>query len=249
MQKCVWRDDDWLYLAEGGQVPAVEVPSPFPARSEPQPRSRRYAFSPEGLPLDFQWLRTPYPDRIFSLSARPGWLRLIGRESIGSWFEQALVARRQEHFAYRAETELEFEPSTFQQAAGLAAYYNRQKFHCLAVTWHETLGRALTILSSEGDPEGRLTFPLASPIPLGADQAVRLAVSVDHAKLQFACALDGAWRDVGPVLDASILSDEAGAGEHGSFTGAFVGMVAFDTSGAGFSADFRYFQYEGQAAE
>ena len=81
-------------------------------------------------------------------------------------FEQALVARRQEHFAYRAETELEFEPSTFQQAAGLAAYYNRQKFHCLAVTWHETLGRALTILSSQGDPEGRLTFPLASPIAL-----------------------------------------------------------------------------------
>ena len=115
IQKCVWRDDDWLYLADGGQVPAVEVPSPFPARCEPQPRSRRYAFSPEGLPLDFQWLRTPYPDRIFSLSARPGWLRLIGRESIGSWFEQALVARRQEHFAYRAETELEFEPGPFSR--------------------------------------------------------------------------------------------------------------------------------------
>ena len=78
---------------------------------------------------------------------------------------------------------------------------------------------------------------------------MRLAVSVDHAKLQFACALDGAWRDVGPVLDASILSDEAGAGEHGSFTGAFVGMVAFDTSGAGFGADFRYFEYEGRATE
>ena len=159
------------------------------------------------------------------------------------------MARRQEHFAYRAETELEFEPSTFQQAAGLAAYYNRDKFHCLAVTWHETLGRALTILSSQGDPEGRLTFPLASPIVLRAHEPVRLAVSVDCAKLQFACALDGAWRDVGRLLDASILSDEAGAGEHGSFTGAFVGMVAFDTSGAGLGADFRYFQYEGQATE
>ena len=76
-----------------------------------------------------------------SLSARPGWLRLIARESIGSWFEQALVARRQEHFAYRAETELDFQPSTFQQAAGLVAYYNRQKFHFLAVTWDERLGR------------------------------------------------------------------------------------------------------------
>jgi xylan 1,4-beta-xylosidase len=248
IQKCVWRDDDWLYLADGGRVPAVEVPSPFPTRSEPRPRSRRYAFSSPGLPLDFQWLRTPYPDRIFSLSARHGWLRLIGRESIGSWFEQSLVARRQVHFAYRAQAELEFEPSTFQQAAGLAAYYNRQKFHCLAVTWHETQGRALTILSSEGDPEGRLTGSLASPIPVGAHGPVRLAATVDHAKLQFAFALDGVWRDVGPVLDASILSDEAGAGEHGSFTGAFVGMFAFDTSGGAIGADFRYFEYEGRSA-
>jgi xylan 1,4-beta-xylosidase len=249
IQKCVWRDDGWLYLAEGGQTPAVEVPSPFPTRREPQPRSRRDAFSSDGLPLDFQWLRTPDTDRIFSLSARPGWLRLIARESIGSWFEQALVARRQEHFAYRAETEIEFYPWTFQQAAGLAAYYNRYKFHCLAVAWDETLGRALTILSCAGDPEGRLTFPLVPPIPLGLDQAVRLAVSVDHAKLQFAYAHDGVWRDVGPTLDASVLSDEAGGGEHGSFTGAFVGMFAFDTSGGAIEADFKYFDYEGRAIE
>jgi xylan 1,4-beta-xylosidase len=78
---------------------------------------------------------------------------------------------------------------------------------------------------------------------------VRLAVSVDHAKLQFAHALDGGWRDVGPVLDASLLSDEAGAGEHGSFTGAFIGMFAFDTSGGALAADFRYFEHEGRVAE
>jgi hypothetical protein len=33
-------------------------------------------------------------------------LRLHARESIGSWFEQSLVARRQEHLAFRAETTL-----------------------------------------------------------------------------------------------------------------------------------------------
>jgi xylan 1,4-beta-xylosidase len=250
IQKCVWRDDDWLYLAHGGQVPAVEAPSPFDARAEPKPRLKHYDFSPDGLPFDFQWLRTPRSERIFSLTARPGWLRLIARESIGSWFEQALVARRQEHFAYRAETELEFEPWTFQQAAGLAAYYNRQKFHFLAVTRHESGARVLTMLSCEGDyPEGRLSFPLASPVVLDAEGPVRLRVSVDHAKLQFAYAQRGAWRDVGPVLDASILSDEAGGGEHRSFTGAFIGMAAFDTSGGAIPADLRYFSYEGYEEE
>ena len=48
-----------------------------------------------------------------------------------------------------------------------------------------------------------------------------------------------------PSLDASILSDEAGGGEHGSFTGAFVGMAAFDTSGGAIHADYGYFLYEG----
>ena len=244
IQKCVWGDDGWLYLAQGGQVPALEVPALTVADAAAEARSSRAQFSPGALPLDFQWLRTPHVDRIMSLSARPGWLRLIARESIGSWFEQSLVARRQEHFAYRAETELDFQPSTFQQAAGLAAYYNRHKFHFLAVTWDARLGRALAILSCEGDfPEGRLSFPLGSPIPLDATGPVRLAVSVDHAKLQFAYASVGEWRDAGPTLDASILSDEAGGGEHRSFTGAFVGMAVFDVSGSAMTADFRYFEY------
>ena len=171
IQKCVWGEDGWLRLAHEGQVPAVEVPAPSAAPIKPQPSRRTYSFSPDaGLPLDFQWLRTPHPERIFSLSARPGWLRLYARESIGSWFEQALVARRQEHFAYRAETELDFHPQAFQQAAGLTAYYSRTKLHCLAVGWDEKLGRSLTILSCEGDdPEGRLTFPLESPIPVGGE--------------------------------------------------------------------------------
>ena len=175
IQKCQWRDDGWLYLADGGQVPSLEVPSPFATTPAPQSAHERYEFSLEGLPLDFQWLRTPYPERIFTLSARPGWLRLIGRESIGSWFEQALVARRQAHFVYRAETELDFLPTTFQQAAGLVAYYNRFKFHSLAVSWDERLGRSLTIMSCLADfPSGRLSFPLAAPIALG-DGPVRLA--------------------------------------------------------------------------
>ncbi len=249
IQKCMWGEDGWLRLAHGGQVPAVDVPAPFDAPPEPQPLRRSYSFLPDaGLPIDFQWLRTPHPERILSLAARPGWLRLYARESIGTWFEQALVARRQEHFVYRAETELDFHPRAFQQTAGLTAYYNRTKFHCLAVGWDEKAGRSLTLLSCEGDyPEGRLSFPLEAPIPLRGEGTIRLAVSVDHASLQFAYALDGEWRRVGPVLDASILSDEAGGGEHSSFTGAFVGLVAFGAAGGDISADFRSFDYEGRA--
>jgi xylan 1,4-beta-xylosidase len=40
-----------------------------------------------------------------------------------------------------------------------------------------------------------------------------------------------------------VISDEGGRGAHGSFTGAFVGMMAFDQSGAACPADFARFSY------
>lgn len=243
IQKCEWRDDGWLYLPQGGQVPYVEVPAPGDAATPSPETPIRYDFDGPDLPLEFQWLRTPYPDRLFSLTEKPGALRLFGRESIGSFYEQSLVARRQQHFRLRFETELDFTPEHFQQAAGLVHYYNRHKFHFLAVTHDARHGRVLTILSCPGDwPDGRLRFPLADPLPL-ANGPVRLAAEIDGASLQFFVFSKDRWNLVGPVLDASVISDEGGRGEHGSFTGAFVGMMAFDTSGGGRVADFDYFEY------
>lgn len=244
IQKCVWKEDGWLYLQQGGQVPAVEVPAPLDMHPVDPPAVERYDFDDRKLPLEFQWLRTPDWQRLFSLSDRRGFLRLFGRESIGSWYEQALVARRQDVFSFRAETRLDYEPKTFQQAAGLVHYYNRHKFHFLAVTHDARHGRVLTVMSCPGDwPDGRLTFPLSNPVPLPGDAPVTLAAEVRGAMLAFSYQRDGEWIQVGPTLDASVISDEGGRGEHGSFTGAFVGMAAFDTSGSGLHADFDWFTY------
>jgi xylan 1,4-beta-xylosidase len=67
---------------------------------------------------------------------------------------------------------------------------------------------------------------------------------VDKADLQFFWRADGDWKPVGPVLDASVVSDEGGVrGEHGSFTGGFAAMLAFDIGGTGQPADFFSFDY------
>jgi len=241
IQKCVWRDD-WLYLAHGGQVPALEVPAPAGAADPEADAPVGYRFDTPALPADFQWLRTPYPERLFTLTGEA--LRLHGRESIGSWFDQSLVARRQQHHAYRAETRLAaFAPDSYQQAAGLTTYYNRFKFHFLAITHDAAAGRVLTILSCPGDwPDGRLSFPLFRPVPL-PDGPLDLAVEVRGPTQQFFWRAGGEWQPAGPALDASVISDEGGRGEHGSFTGAFVGVAAFDTSGRAATADFASFGY------
>ncbi len=241
LQKCVWRDG-WLYLAQGGLVPALEVSAPAGAPEPEAEHAVEYRFDGPALPADFQWLRTPRPERLFTLTGAA--LRLHGRESVGSWFEQSLVARRAEHHAYRAETRLvAFAPDGYQQAAGLATYYNRHKFHFLAISHDAALGRVLGILSCPGDwPNGRLSFPLDTPIPL-PDGPIELAVDVTGATLRFYWRGAGEWRPAGPPLDAGVLSDEGGRGEHGSFTGTFVGMLAFDISGRACPADFTGFAY------
>ena len=76
----------------------------------------------------------PWPEELFSLTARPGFLRLYGRESLGSLFRQSLVARRQQAHCFSASTIVDFEPETFQQMAGLVCYYNSAKFHYLYVS-------------------------------------------------------------------------------------------------------------------
>lgn len=241
IQRCVWRDDGWLYLEDGGLVPALDVPAPAGA-PDPEPDAPvDHRFDEPALPPEFQWLRTPYPERLFTLTGEV--LRLHGRESIGSWFEQALVARRQEHHAYRVETRLvAFDPDTYQQAAGLTTYYNRSKLHALMVSHDAALGRTLMVMSCPGDwPDSRLQFP-ASPLAI-PDGPLDLAVEVRGAAQQFFWRAGGEWQPFGPALDAAVISDEGGRGEHGSFTGAFVGMVAFDTSGRACPADFATFSY------
>ena len=233
--KCEWREDGWLYLAGGGLVPPLTLPGA--ARLPDAAISRVFT---EALPAEFQWLRTPEPARIFQMTGQA--LRLIGRESIGSWFEQALVARRQEHQAYVAATVVMADPPNWQRAAGLTTYYNRHKFHALLVTHDLVLGRVLQVVSCLGDwPGEALTFGAKFAVPKGA---LRLEVRVDGAAQRFYWSLvDGVAQAIGDTLDASIISDEGGRGEHASFTRAFVGMLAYDLTGLAWTAEFAGFDY------
>jgi xylan 1,4-beta-xylosidase len=244
IQPMVWGEDGWLRTRDGEGTPeaAVEAPGLPPHPWPPTPV--RSDFDAAELPVDFQWLRSPWPDELFSLAQRPGWLRLFGRESLGSQFRQALVARRQQAFCYRAETLMAFAPRHFQQAAGLVCYYGAAKFHYLHVTHDAALGRVLQVMSALPDsPQGDVFTP---PVPI-PDGPIRLRVEVDHERLRFGFATAETWTWLPEVFDASILSDEATQPGQPNFTGAFVGMACQDGSGAGLPADFDWFDYEERA--
>jgi xylan 1,4-beta-xylosidase len=219
IQKMVWGADDWLRTRDGSGLPD---------------------FDNAQLPIDFQWLRSPYPEELFSLTARPGYLRLYGRETIGSIFRQSLVARRQQAHCYSAITAMEFEPAHFQQSAGLVCYYNSAKFHYLHVSHDEEHGPHLRVMSCTPDSPQSDAFTAPIPIPAGR---IELRVEVDFERLRFAYRTGGGWIFLPELFDASILSDEATAPGAPNFTGAFVGMACQDMSGMANPADFDYFEY------
>jgi xylan 1,4-beta-xylosidase len=244
IQKMVWSPDGWLRTTDGQGVPQVSVPAPdLPPHPYP-PQPPRADFDSPELPIDFQWLRTPHPDRIWSLTQRPGFLRLFGRETLGSQFEQALVARRQQDFCFTATTQMEFDPEHFQQAAGLILYYNATKFHYLYLTQDDTVGRHLRVMSCLTDVGDNFSTPV--PLPAGTG-SVELRMDVDFERLTFAYRLPGQdWQSIPQVFDASIVSDEAGPPTLPNFTGAFVGVCCQDGAGTGRPADFDFFDYRGR---
>lgn len=261
IQEAYWGDDDWLYV-KNGPVPSLWVDVPGTRDEDKYWREMRYSFDGPELPQDFQWLRTPEPERIFRVGTgndeqdkgkEKNQLVLHGRETIGSWFEQALVARRQTHFSYDAETVIDFTPEDERQFAGLTAYYCRYNFFYLVVTADPEGQRELLLMISDVSwPDGYLDAQaLLQPVRIPQEGRVRLKLSIRGPELQFYYALVAEaddeqvrWKEIGPVLDASILSDECGGHQtHGSFTGAFVGMACSDLNGTAKEAKFDYFVY------
>lgn len=243
IQRMEWGSDGWLRTPDGEGVPRVEVAAPdLPAHAFPAAPART-RFDAGELPLDFQWLRSPFPGELFSLRDRPGYLRLYGMESPGSLFRQALVARRQQSHCYSAATRIEFEPEHFQQMAGLICYYNASKFHYLYISSDGTGERHLRVMSCLPDL-GR-SDDATPPFAIPAQGPIELRVEVDYDRLYFAWRAGGGdWQWIPPQFDASILSDEAGPPFHPNFTGAFVGVCCQDLAGTRHPADFEWFDYE-----
>jgi len=274
IQKMVWSDDGWLRTLDGQGIPTTEtaaprlnentppLPSLSPANGGGEGGRRpgegvllkathascRYDFDEQKLPIDFQWLRTPHPEEIFSLTACPGFLRLFGRETIGSLFRQSLVARRQQSHCFCATTVVEFEPEHFQQMAGLICYYNSVKFHFLYISHDETAGKHIRVMTCTPDSPQTDSFTPLIAIPAG--KPVQLRVEIDYERLHFAYRVEGVdkhWRWLPQQFDASILSDEACVPGTANFTGTFVGMACQDLNGSGRPADFDFFEYSERA--
>ena len=245
-----WRDD-WPYIKQTdgslGNTPPdyVELPAESLASDEPQSfpggGKNHYTFNTDKIPVDFKTLRTPAEGR-YSLTARPGWLRMYGGQSPWSFYEQSIFCRRQTDFCFTAETKIDFEPDYFQQYAGMCYRYDEETQYLLQVTYSETRGKILQVNTIMPQREYPNDFIQGMEIEL-KEGPVWMRLEVDHAKAWFSWSQDGKnFNKIRPLCDASKLSDEYGGM---GFTGAFVGMFCVDTESYKKHADFEYFDYNG----
>ncbi len=191
IQPMTWSADGWLRTIDGdGTAVSRGARRPRCRRTRFRPTPVREDFDGPRLPTDFQWLRSPWPDELFSLTARPGHLRLYGRETIGSQFRQALVARRQQSHCFSAATVVEFEPQHFQQMAGLVCYYNSAKFHYLYISHDEAVGKHLRVMTLPARP-GPVRRRSRRRSPFRRGRRVHLRVEVDYERLRFAYRVEG----------------------------------------------------------
>lgn len=252
IQKVDWTEDGWLRLTDGGNEPLLETEAPAGLTehtfNDPEHGTGKDDFDEETLSIHLNTLREPADEEWLSLSERTGFLRLRGRESFSSSSGQSLVARRQQAFVAEAETAVEFDPDTYQQMAGLVYYYNARNWYYLRISRDETLGKSLSILTSD---QGQYDEPLEQEVSVEGWGRVYMKLSLDYEQARFYYSANGSsWTAIGPILDAGRMSDENVEAKRGGllldqgFTGAFIGICVQDLGGTRKHADFDYLTYD-----
>lgn len=235
IQKVYWTEDGWLRLANGTNVPDETLPAPdLPACVWPK-EPERDDFNSPVLRLPWQFLRVPLTERDYSLTEKPGFLRLYGGNGLGSRFKQSLIAQRLTEVNAVIETSLYFEPQFFKQMAGLILWYDNDNYLYLNVTWDEELGKVITLLKAENK---QYTSPFGY-IPVPENNPFKLRLVLNHGYASFSWNTNAEWHSLGPEMDASFLSDEACM--EGWFTGTMAGLCCQDLTGFHLPADFDYF--------
>lgn len=236
LQEMVWKDG-WPVLKTGGYLPEQSIR--FLEGSEnnlPDFQIRKeYSFENDDFMEDFQTLRIPYDQTGMTIKERPGYLRIYGKESIFSRYEQALLARRQTEWSFRAGTSFEFHPVSYQHSAGLIYRYDEKNQYYACVTYDEEKKSAVAVLYEV--VRGNLKRLDQKEVRGGV---FTLELSVDGTKAQFYCKINEEDVCLGPQVSVTYLSDEWADG----FTGSFVGMCVQDLRSRKIYADFQSFWYD-----
>lgn len=229
----IWEDEWPVFSPDTGHV---EFTYPAPAlpvcRWEEAPACDSF----ESSTLDLRWnlLRTPRRE-VYSLTQRPGWLRLfLSPFRLTDLENPAFIGRRQQHLSFAARLMMAFVPAE-GEAAGLAMLMNHE-YH-------------LALLRGQENGEGHVSLwrcfagksECLGRIPCEATH-LWLRVTAYEQDYSFYMATEPEhWQPVCEHVCGTLLSKEVAGG----FTGTYIGLYATSNHQPTTNyADFDWFEYQ-----
>jgi len=230
-----WSADGWPSV-NGGQPIALDMSTAGLPPQDPEPVALvRDDFTDPRLGFAWNLLRNPAAS-LYSLAARPGFLRLAGTSaSLDAVGSPAFVGRRQQHLRARVSALLDFVPGGDGQEAGLTIRANEDNHYDLAVT--QVGGERRIRLRTR--QAGASTVVSESAIP---DGLVVLTIDAREDRYDFSVTApdSGTPSPLGTAMTVPLSSEVAGG-----FTGTYFGMYAWTGGGDSMPpADFDWFDYE-----
>lgn len=227
-----WDANGWPVVGFGGTVEAVmDVPTlpTVPVAADPA----RDDFDAPTLRLCWNFLRNPSPE-MWSLTARPGWLRLYGTaHTLNDLASPAFVGRRQQHGACHAAALLDFTPGADTDEAGLTALMNEAHHYEIGVTLRDGV-RCVIVRRRIGD---LVAVVAQEPLPAGP---ITLMIDATMTAYTFSYAAAGQ----APRALASGATQYLSSETAGGFTGVYLGMYATGNgTAASAPVDFDWFEY------
>jgi xylan 1,4-beta-xylosidase len=236
-----WKADGWPVVNSNQPISAIMSAPKLPPHPWPQ-ESPRDEFDSSNLRLGWSFLRNPYPPD-WSLTERPGWLRLNGSAvSLNDKDSPAFVARRQTDLSCRAAVKLSFSPQRTNEEAGLVLRGNDNN-HCeVGITLRD--GRRQVFFRKVLDGKTVERVALAA-LP---DGDVVLSMKAQALSCEFFYQPpDGKETSLGTIRTRDLSTETLTAQKNASFnfTGVFIGMYATGNGTRNSTpADFDWFEYQ-----
>ncbi len=224
-----WKDG-WPLIAN----PPLELEMsteglPPPAGIEDEPDRDEFD-SPE-LSVAWRHVRNPKPED-YSLTERPGFLRLRGRKfTLKDVASPTLLVRPQTAHHTRISTEVHAEPNANQEA-GLVVRGNEKFHHEILVTGEDNGERSVVVRTTIA---GKTSEIARKPLQAGP---IRLGVDASKSSYEFWVQTSGADETFLGSAPTAPLGYETSQ----SFTGAFVGLYSHSSDASPLVADFAWFE-------
>lgn len=232
----VWESDGWLRVDNDNGVVNQEERLPNLPYYRPVPEFFSDNFEAETL--HYRWNSIhPYHKNFFSLTERPGHLRLfLQPETLHEISTPAFLGRRQQHQHFRMQTALDFLPFAENEEAGLALIQDDRYHYTFTITT-QCNEQIIQVTAVKNQKQTTL-----AKVSLNFHGRIYLTIAADETGYHFYYGTnDQIMLPVYEEADLTLLSSLTNEG----FTGTYLGMYA-TANGLSTSnyADYDWILYE-----